>query len=135
MSADDLLAEAIEYARHNWPVFPLAGKVPAIPNPHPKGSAERLTCKGECGKQGHGLFDATTDVGLITGWWTGRYTRANIGIRVPPNMIVIDIDPRHGGDETLAKLQAEHGELPDTLTTISGRGDDGRHLYFRRPPG
>ena len=26
-------------------------------------------------------------------------------------------------------------QLPATLTTISGRGDGGRHLFFRRPPG
>ena len=135
MSADVLATAAVEYAEHHWPVFPLRGKVPAIPNPHPQGSPERLSCKGECGQYGHGLFDATTDAAVVITWWSGRYARANIGVRVPESMIVIDIDPRHGGDETLAALEAKHGKLPDTLTTISGRGDGGRHLYFRRPPG
>jgi hypothetical protein len=31
---DDLLADAVEYAEHHWPVFPLHGKVPAIPKAH-----------------------------------------------------------------------------------------------------
>ena len=30
-------------------IIPLNGKLPAIPNPHAKGSRERLECHGECG--------------------------------------------------------------------------------------
>jgi hypothetical protein len=129
-----LAAAAIEYARHNWPVFPLRGKVPAIPKPHRKGSPERQTCKGECGQFGHGSLDASTDVETITRWWS-RYVAANIGGRVPINVLVLDIDPRHGGLDTLASLDREHGKLPDCLTTMSGRGDGGKHLFYRRPPG
>src|SRR6202453_2895160 len=69
---DTIGAEALAYASNHWAVFPLRGKVPAIPNPHPKGSTERETCKGECGQQGHGLFDATTDVEQVIVWWSGR---------------------------------------------------------------
>jgi hypothetical protein len=132
---DTIGAEALAYASNHWPVFPLNGKVPAIRNPHPKGSPERETCKGECGLQGHGLFDATTDVDTVTAWWTGRYAGCNIGLRPPPHIIVIDVDPRNGGLEALAELENRHGKLPETLTTISGRGDGGYHAYFRRPPG
>ena len=32
-------------------------------------------------------------------------------------------------------LAPRYGPLPETLTTISGRGDGGRHLFYRRPPG
>ena len=60
---------AIELALHDWAVFPLRGKVPAIPNPHPRGSMERQHCKGECGLHGHGVHDATrrhrSDHGLV----------------------------------------------------------------------
>lgn len=31
-----LLASAVEYAQHHWDVFPLEGKVPAIPRVHPR---------------------------------------------------------------------------------------------------
>lgn len=112
-------AEALDYARHHWPVFPLNGKVPAI--------SKRIG--------GRGVLDATTDLAIVTAWWSGRYAGCNIGLRLPEHIIVIDIDPRNGGLEALAALETKYGKLPETLTTISGRGDGGRHLYFRRPPG
>lgn len=111
-----MLAAALEYATHNWPVFPLRGKVPAI-----AGS--------------RGVLDGTTDLGTVAVWWSGRYAGHNIGGRVPESMIVIDVDPRHGGTESLGILEDRHGPLPQTLTTLSGRGDGGRHLFFRRPAG
>ena len=43
--------------------------------------------------------------------------------------MVLDIDPRHGGDETIRQLEAEHEPLPGTATVLSGSG--GRHLYFQ----
>ena len=109
-------ATAVEYARHHWPVFPLRGKIPAIPG-------------------GRGVLDATTDIDTVIDWWSGRYRGANIGGRVPESMIVLDIDPRHGGDLSIAVLEQFHAPLPETLTTISGRGDGGEHLFYRRPPG
>lgn len=112
----DIGTHAVEYAIRNWPVFPLRGKVPAIPG-------------------GRGMLDATTDVAKIVRWWGGRFAGANIGGRLPQNVIVLDIDPRNGGDGTMNDLQSKWGELPNTLTTISGRGDGGRHLFFRRPHG
>jgi hypothetical protein len=123
------------WAQHGWPVFPQrSNKSPRIPSPHPKGSPERLRCKGRCGQDGHGHLDATTDLARIRGWgqqyglhWGG------IGARVPQGVISLDIDPRHGGDESLAALQEKHRPLPPTQETISGRGDGGRHLFFRVP--
>jgi hypothetical protein len=52
-------------------------------------------------------------------------------------MVVYDIDPQHGGVEIFARLVAEHPDepLPDTFTTLSGRGQGSRHLYFSLPPG
>lgn len=44
--------------------------------------------------------------------------------------MVLDIDPRNGGLETLENLVAKHGELPHTPKCITGRGDGGYHLYF-----
>jgi hypothetical protein len=50
-------------------------------------------------------------------------------------MLVIDADPRKDPD-CLSKLESELGApLPVTLTTWSGRGDGGRHLYYLRPHG
>lgn len=107
-----MLSCAMEYAINNWAVFPLNGKIPAIAG-------------------GHGVLDATTDVDQVTAWWSGRYAGCNIGARVPASMFVLDVDNL----PALAELEAQHGALPDTLTTISGRAAGGKHLYFRLPQG
>jgi hypothetical protein len=49
--------------------------------------------------------------------------------------IVVEIDPRHGGNESLAELEAELGILPATQTVITGRGDGGTHLHYACPKG
>lgn len=115
VDSDDMVANAVEYAVAGWQVFPLRGKVPAI-------------------RGGRGVLDATTDVETISAWWS-TYPNANIGVRVPQNVMVLDTDPRHGGDAGLADLIEQNGPLPSTMTAASGRGDGGRHLYLRRPPG
>lgn len=56
---------------------------------------------------------------------------ANIAVSTGlSDVIVIDVDPRNGGDSTLANLQREHDAdfPPRTVTTITGGG--GRHYYF-----
>lgn len=64
--------------------------------------------------------------------WLARYPDANWAITTGPSgIIVVDVDPRNGGDDSLAALTREYGDLPDTLTQYSGRGDGGRHLIFR----
>jgi DNA-binding MarR family transcriptional regulator len=45
--------------------------------------------------------------------------------------VALDIDPRHGGAESLAALEREHGALPATVTVNTGGG--GQHIYFRHP--
>ena len=126
---------AQEWAFHGWRVFPLRGKTPLIRNPHPAGTPERSSCKGECGLDGHGIHDATTDPGKIAAWWRD-HPYANIGVRPSPNVFVLDVDPRHLGHKTLKKLtDAAEEDLPDTFGTLSGRGDGGRHYFFRRPSG
>jgi len=130
---DLMLTAALDLAAHGWAILPLAGKVPAIPNPHRDQPARN--CRGTCGQPGHGVLDATTDPDTIHTWWAGPYRGANIGARVPAHLIVIDVDPRNGGTSSLTAWEAKHGQLPVTLSVWSGRGDGGRHLYWRRPPG
>lgn len=60
--------------------------------------------------------------------------RINVGVLVEPSgLVVIDIDPRNGGDTTMAALVAEHGRMPETRVVRTGRG--GWHYYFRAPEG
>jgi hypothetical protein len=65
-------------------------------------------------------------------WWH-RWPDANVGVRTgaESGLVVLDIDPRHGGDETLEHLAAEHGPFPPGRTVATGGG--GTHLYFRHP--
>jgi putative DNA primase/helicase len=46
-------------------------------------------------------------------------------------IIVLDIDPRNGGSDTLEALQAELGALPETVTAKTGGG--GLLLVFQHP--
>jgi hypothetical protein len=79
-----------------------------------------------------GFKAATTNADDIDAWWAGWPT-ASIGWDIPPDHLVLDIDPRHGGDESLAELEAEHGRLPKTLSSLTGGG--GQHLIFKVPAG
>lgn len=75
---------------------------------------------------------ASTDLTVLRDWFADD--RYNIGIVCGPSgVVVIDVDPRNGGDEALADLIAELGPLPATVTADSGGG--GTHYVFRRPSG
>src|SRR5215218_6410503 len=92
---------------------------------------QALDCRHElC----HGLYAATGDTERIARWWR-RWPQANIGARVPASLLVVDVDPRHGGLDRLAELQREHGPLPPTRVSVSGRGDRAHHLWFLHPGG
>jgi hypothetical protein len=81
----------------------------------------------------HGCTDGTTDLDLIGAWWD-RFQHANVGIATGKRsgIFVIDIDPRHRGDESIEGLQEMWGELPDTVECLTGGG--GTHLFFAYPP-
>ncbi len=67
--------------------------------------------------------------------WFRRWPAGNVGIVTGAisGLVVLDVDPRHGGAESLRDLEGEHGQLPKTLEAVSGGG--GRHLYFAHPGG
>ncbi len=67
--------------------------------------------------------------------WFGRWPEANLGIvtGAVSGLVVLDIDPRHGGADSLKRLETEHGALPETVEAVTGGG--GRHLYFAHPGG
>ena len=110
-----MLDDIIAYAQSEWHLFPL--------KPRSKEPATR-----------HGFRDATTDTASIKQCWS-KHPDFNVGIATGAvcGIFVIDIDPRHGGDETLADLESEHGKLPDTVEALTGGG--GRHIYFKHPGG
>src|SRR5690606_24309614 len=79
-------------------------------------------CKGECGRDGHGAWDGTTDPDKIRKWWTS-YPSANIGANLGDDRIAFDLDYQHGA----TKLNA----FPPTREHLSGRGNGNEHLIYR----
>jgi hypothetical protein len=77
---------------------------------------------------------ATTDAGTIEGWFR-EWPDAGVGIvtGAGSGVFVVDVDPRHGGDDSVDDLIAKHGELPETWIVHTANG--GRHLYIRHPGG
>ena len=121
---------ALRYARLGWRVVAMH----AVKN----GAcfclkAEACERPGKHPRTEHGVKDATNNIEQLKEWWD-RWPHANIGVATgePSGIVVLDIDPRHDGDETLKTLEAELGPLPQAPTAISGGG--GRHLFFRCPP-
>jgi hypothetical protein len=80
----------------------------------------------------HGLNDATTDENQIREWWD-KWRNANIGVRTGriSGIIVIDVDPRNGANETSKVRRQELGPLPRTLKASSGGGR--KHYVFQHP--
>jgi putative DNA primase/helicase len=124
-----MLECAIAYADLGLPVLPLwsvdayghclCGKKDCpSPGKHPHGKHAH-----------HGLKDATTDGGAIAKWFSNG--PINIGIRTgtESRLVVLDVDPDHGGNESLKKL----GVLPNTPRVQTGSG--GQHYFFKHPGG
>ena len=79
--------------------------------------------------------DASTDKEKVTQWWD-KWPDANIGIAtgaISGGLVVIDLDIDNekgvNGYEYLKEWQQEHGDLPDTWQSITGRG--GYHLFYK----
>jgi hypothetical protein len=82
----------------------------------------------------NGFKDATTDPARIRAWWS-RWPDANIAMPTGKRSgwVVVDVDPEHGGYDSLAALHEEGYELPLTATIKTGGG--GVHHYLRCPAG
>jgi hypothetical protein len=123
--AQSHLEAALAYASSGWAVFPVhppSGDGCSCGNP----ACEHI---GKHPRTQHGHLDATCTESAVRQWW-GRWPDANVGIATgaKSGLIILDVDPRHGGDETLAEWVRVHGELPNTVEVCTGGG--GRHIYF-----
>ena len=77
---------------------------------------------------------ASNDIHVVNDWWTNQYSGYGIGIATGQTrhgrIFVLDVDDReeYKGSDTLHDLQEKYGQLPETVTAITGTG--GQHLYF-----
>jgi len=113
---------AISYAKSGWCVFPLHT---------PQGSG--CSCgKSDCSKIGKhpriaNWQNVTTDLETVAAWWD-KWQDANIGLRLD-GLVVLDVDPKNGGLESLAELEQQHGLLDRSARQRSGSG--GWHFLFK----
>jgi putative DNA primase/helicase len=119
---------ALSYATRGWHVIPLHSMKDG------QCTCKRWHCKSP-GK--HPVFSnwqkkATTDPIQIRNWWV-KYPSANIGIVTgqQSGLVVIDIDPRNGGDTSLQNLLDSYSAFKLILDTYTVRtGGNGNHYYY-----
>ena len=132
---ESVLAAALAFVRHGHAVFPL--NWPVEHNGQVACSCGRL-----CGKNAakhpfvrlapNGVHSATIETGIVKLWWGLRAPEANLGVRTD-KLVVIDVDPRDGGNESFRALEREHGEMLATWRALTGGG--GEHIIFACPDG
>jgi hypothetical protein len=126
------LERALKYADRGWPVFPVWWAVKPGVCACPGGAHGRDVAKHPITTNGKDA--ATRDEATIRTWWT-KHPLANIGIvtGASSGLVVLDVDPKHGGEASWAKLCQEFDELivPPTVST----GGGGSHYYFKHPGG
>ncbi len=125
-----MIRHALAYARRGFavlPVYPPFGSVCTCGNPdcdsigkHP---IESLVP--------HGSTDASMDAARVRRWWK-KYPNANIGIRIPKGMIVVDADARKGGPAKLEALKKQNGDLI-TWRCMTGSGNGSSHDFLKIP--
>ncbi|HEX3854758.1 MAG TPA: DUF3631 domain-containing protein [Polyangiaceae bacterium] len=115
--------QALRLAARGLAVFPVHGAAAG------QCMCGRRACNsaGKHPRTKHGHRDATTSPEQIQMWWRAC-DNANIGVRTGNGVLVLDVDSRNGGYESLRALVTEHGHLPATPTVSTGGG--GQHFYF-----
>jgi putative DNA primase/helicase len=75
---------------------------------------------------------ASGDLEVVSGW-PRRWPGCNLGIATgaASGVVVIDVDPKNGGDVSLKRFMAEHGRFPSTPLQRTPSG--GWHFVFRAP--
>ncbi|WP_344313344.1 bifunctional DNA primase/polymerase [Fodinicola feengrottensis] len=122
-----------ELAARGWPVFMLGrSKRPVANCPdcrpgaaggHDPELCHCLTC--------HGFYAATTNparIAAVVRAVPGGQLAVRTGDRA--QLLVVDVDPAHGGNASLARL-IDAGIAAPTARVITGTG--GHHLYYRHP--
>ncbi|MFE0099157.1 bifunctional DNA primase/polymerase [Streptomyces sp. NPDC059009] len=135
------LAHALSAAERGLAVIPLsATKLPAIRSPHHDEAdhPHQPPCHGECGRPGHGVYDATSDPVRIRELFAAAPHATGYGIAcgLPPHHLIgIDLDTKSGTDApaALRELALRHlFTIPETVVVVTPSG--GRHIWLAGPP-
>ncbi|MFF7330594.1 bifunctional DNA primase/polymerase [Streptomyces sp. NPDC008150] len=136
------LAHALSAAERGLAVIPLSRmKLPALASPHRTDDTPDpapAPCHGECGRLGHGVYDASTDPVRIRAMFAAAPHATGYGIAcgLPPHHLIgVDLDTKSGTDSSAAlrELALRHlFTLPETIVVLTPSG--GRHLWLSGPP-
>jgi hypothetical protein len=134
------LVTATEATHRGLHVFPIGRtKMPAIRSPHRDDPPGTPKCRAECGRPGHGVYDATVDEHRVADLFAAAPHATGYGIacgRGEHPLLGVDLDRKNGVDgvESLRALADEHGfEVPETIVIATPSG--GLHLWFTGPAG
>ena len=142
------LDAALGYAERGWRVMPIhaphdSERCTARRPDQPRcACAPSVICsclRPDCGspakhpRTARGLTDASCDLDQIRRWW-GLWPAAGVAIvtGAESGLVVLDVDPRHGGDTALQGIESSQGA---TATLQARTGGGGRHLLFAHPGG
>lgn len=101
------LLAARGYLNRGLRVFPLNGKIPVTEN---------------------GCDDASGDTAQVEAWFPRV---RNIAIVTPPGVVVVDMDPRNGGDKTISKWCSDYGVEWLAGVPRARTGGGGLHYWFK----
>jgi putative DNA primase/helicase len=123
----------LEYVARGWSIFPCHSV-----------NGDRCTCgkypcgngNGNAGKHPrtlHGVKDATVDPITVQRWQEmyGHDVNWAVATGAVSEIVVVDVDARTGGIESLATWTGENHVAAPTLTAITGGG--GFHHFFKYP--
>lgn len=112
--SNEKLEAALGYASRGWAVLPI------VPN-------EKLPATQ------HGVHDATTDRDQIERWWTSN-PDFNIGVAAGERsgVIVVDIDPRNGGEASWEAWQEANGPAPPGMVQQTAGGGSHCICHYTR---
>lgn len=120
---------ARQYAALGWPVMPIAGMVGDS-----CGCRARAACEHPAKHPLNrgGTKGASADPAQVAEWWE-HWPWAGVGIvtGARSGLVVLDVDPGHGGSRSLEELRQGGVGVERTLYAHSGGG--GWHLYYAHP--
>ncbi|MET8332176.1 bifunctional DNA primase/polymerase [Streptosporangium canum] len=116
---------SLAYYSRGWYPFPLSDFESGVARAD-RYRGKKSPPSGYTGRDGVNATRADIDA------WLDERRYFNIGTRMPVNVVAIDVDAYHGGDKTLAILEAKLGKLPATFT-VTARSDGSGHRYFAVP--
>lgn len=118
----NVMEAAVAYVGAGFNVIPMYGIIDG-----------KCQCgKADCRNAGKHPLIKWKDLSVVTvdtvkEWFT-KWSSANIAVITGNGLLVVDIDAKSGGLESLALLEAKYGPLPKSVRVLTGGG--GLHIYF-----